>query len=296
MTVGTPSPQELDEHAMFKRHLPNDFDSEMQRAIDGFLLERGQPKTIEPNFWVLHERRSTRPPWHPVIYVGIHDGAAEGATEERMGFRGIAVVSALSKRFTVATLIQKETVAGAPLLLYKLLPSSICPDVLSMFGVRGVPHQPDAAERTGQKAWDRVVPELSRSGVVAVRQAESVYRTSHSDPEVPPGAEKIGGMVIRVGAALPALDPARSADVSRILRAPSSYINGIAGCAFGAAVALSFPEREQLMVVVCFQCRQILFVRGNRRLDFRGMTSVAAQELLDVVRTVMPSLPEKLPD
>ena len=97
----------------------------------------------------------------------------------------------------------------------------------------------------------------------------------------------------------PAAQPVASEEASeiiRIVRSRQSWRRAISLCIFEPTVAVAFPDRDNLTLLVCFQCREVAAIRSNELLGKWALEDAAAARLLDITRRYLPQLPTSLPE
>lgn len=298
-----PGAAQLREQVIYERHDPKDYHGELKAALARFSARDGRQLanlTADPFGF---EIRETSAPPHPVRHMWLQETISETKPQPNGGTvthtiarpRGIAAISSIGGRMTVEAPLLEAEIRERPRRVYEILPSRLCPQVLAAFDIRTEPHTADPKEREAMAALDARFPELQR---VARANAQEVELTRVDEAAPRSGVHPYkGAFGFLFGKELPPLTERETRDVVTILRSPSSYQEGFAsGCMFSPVIAIRFPSQDDLAALICFRCNQIEFVRGKTNLSSNDLTGPAAQSLLDAVRRVMPTLPEKLPD
>jgi hypothetical protein len=147
----------------------------------------------------------------------------------------------------------------------------------------GIPVPPSAAKVL---ASPDAAP-LARPGVIMAARVDSYLESMERPPDVE--QLRLPG-VFRVRPTASALPAADAAAVRALLRRASSYDSGVGGCAFEPGMAFMFPARGDLMVLVCFKCEDVAFVRDQEVLATFSLKAAAARELLEVTARSFPEL------
>ena len=87
--------------------------------------------------------------------------------------------------------------------------------------------------------------------------------------------------------------PVASGDAEKlraVLRRPSSYSSVVSACIFEPGVAFTFPSRQDLMILVCFKCREVAFVKDRETLSKLSLTDAGERGLWEASTRVFPEL------
>lgn len=162
-----------------------------------------------------------------------------------------------------------------------------------------------SADMRIRKAWQEYDKSLA-----ALVEAQAPYAALDASEEVrlfpvtsldatagPPGAESIDlPGTFRVEPQSRVVDAETASAVRRLLKARSSWRRAVSLCIFEPSVAYAFPDRQSLMLIVCFQCREVAAVRSNMLLGKWMLDDAAATRVLELSRHYLPTLPGRLPD
>jgi hypothetical protein len=136
---------------------------------------------------------------------------------------------------------------------------------------------------------------LGRSTSVTAHRVEDLLAEWAAKGSPPPG-ESLGlAARFRILDDVKPLGAASAERLRSLLRSKVSYNFGVrSACMFSPAVAFTFPSRDDLLVLVCFHCREIAFARGETLLDQWSLSDEGAQGLLDLAHDLFPDLPKTL--
>ena len=81
-----------------------------------------------------------------------------------------------------------------------------------------------------------------------------------------------------------------AAALKAVLLKPSSYPSYVSACMFEPGIAFAIPADSDLMVLVCFKCSEVAFVKGRKRLEVFSVTDTGKQALLEISRKAYPDL------
>jgi len=150
----------------------------------------------------------------------------------------------------------------------------------------GIPASPDPAIAAFLASED--LKPLAHSATVRVARVDNFLPPG---PKAPTDAESLelpGIFRVRPNTALLAANDA--ALVRSTLRMPSTYESYVTACMFEPGVAFTFPSRSDLLVLVCFKCEEVAFVKGTKTLKKLSLSTVGKRQLWDVTVRSFPEL------
>ena len=149
----------------------------------------------------------------------------------------------------------------------------------------------------GVPPGDPEISALLESASLAPLRASTTVQAARVDNYLPPrdkvpvDAESLQlPGVFRVRKSPITLRSADAAKLRAVLKRPSSYSSLVSACMFEPGVAFTFPVRDDLMLLICFKCREVAFVKGTQVLSKLSLSNGGRQGLWEASTKVFPEL------